>query len=219
MEVVPIEIFGVHVEVPFPTPLSYKNADIDEFGAKLCDPVKGLSLRPDQVRLKRWDDLFGYELSAQFFGDNGTLTRTPASVKLGVRNARTAGDWNIIRDSLVRFYNLMDFDPKSLTTLSTHAHARFPTAEERDSWLADFSHSPLIARAAALGHVQIADWEKDIRVLIEQSNVVPDSVFIMWDTQFANDQEWETFLGSLPTMMDNAANFFEIGFEPLREKV
>ena len=67
--------------------------------------------------------------------------------------------------------------------------------------------------------MQILDWEKDVRVLIEQSNVVPDAVFIMWDTQFTNDQDWETFLPTLSTLMDEAANFFDLSFEPLREKV
>ena len=219
MEIVPIDIFGVQVEIPFPTPLGFRQADLEGFGASMCDTVKGLSLRPDQIRLKRWDELYGYELSAQFFGENGTLIRTASSVKLAVRNARTAGDWTIIHQTLTRFYALMEFDPKSVSALSTHAHVKFGTVEERDTWLSRFSYSPLIGRPAALGYVQIADWEKEIRVLIEQSNVVPAAAFIMWDTQFVNSQEWETFLGCLTSVMDNSVNVFDLGFEPLRERV
>jgi hypothetical protein len=48
---------------------------------------------------------------------------------------------------------------------------------------------------------------------------VQDAAFIMWDTQFTNVQEWETFLLSLPTMMENSVNIFDLGFEPLRERV
>jgi hypothetical protein len=219
MEIVPIEIFGIHVEVPFPAPLGFAKAGLDEFGARLCDPSGGISLRAEQFRLKKWDDLFGYEVSAHFFGDNGTLLRTADRVKLGIRNARTAGDWQLIQQMLVRFYTLMDFDAKSLTTLSTHLHARFPSVEERDQWIGQFSHNALMTKAAALGYVRIFDWEKEIRVLIEPSNVVPDAIFCGWDTQFQNDQHWESFLGSIPTMMENAANLFELGFEPFREKV
>ena len=219
MEVVPIDLFGVHVDVPFPAPLGFSHADLEDFGAQICAPATGLGLRVEQLRVKRWDDLFGYELSAQFFGENGTLTRTAERIKLGIRNARTQGDWNIIQQTLTRFYAIMDFDPTTHTVLSAHAHAKFPTTEERDQWIAQFSHSPLIARAGALGYVQIMDWEKDIRVLIEQSNVVADGVFLAWDTQFTNDQDWESFLGSLTSMMDNAVNVFDLGFEPLREKV
>ncbi|MEA3208395.1 MAG: hypothetical protein QOE70_1452 [Chthoniobacter sp.] len=219
MDIVILDIFGVLVDVPFPSPLGFAQAKLEEFGAKLCDTATGLSLRPDQIRVKRWDELYGYELSAQFFGENGTLTRTADRIKLGIRNARTAGDWKIIHDTLMRFYTLMDFPAESVTTLSAHAHARFPTAEERDAFLQRFSYSPLFSKAAALGYVQVIDWEREIRVLIEQSNVVSEALFVMWDTQFTNDQEWDPFLSTLPTLMDNAANLFDLGFEPMRERV
>jgi hypothetical protein len=219
MEIVPIDIFGIHVDVPFASPLGIQQAKLEEFGAKICDPAKGLGLRPDQIRLKRWDELYGYEMSAQFFGENGTLTRTSDRIKLGIRNARTAGDWKIIQDTLQKFYAMMDFPPESLTALSAHAHGKFPTTEERETYLQKFSYSPLFSKAAALGYVQVIDWEREIRVLIEASNVVPDALFVMWDTQFTNDQEWETFLPTLPTLMDNSANLFDLGFEPLRERV
>ncbi len=219
MEIIPIEVFGVHVDVPFLTPLGFSQAGLEEFGARLCDSVHGINLRPDQIRLKRWDDLFGYEMTANFFGDNGTLTRTADRVKLGVRNGRTAGDWTIIQQTLTHFYTIMDFNQKTVTTLSAHAHARFPSVEERDQWIGQFSHNALIVKSAALGYVRIFDWEKDIRVLIEPSNVVPDAVFCGWDTQFSNDEDWESFFGSMTQMMENSANLFELGFEPFKEKV
>ena len=219
MEILPIDFFGVHVDVPFPAPLGFAEARLEAFGAALCDTKTGLSLRAEQLRLKRWDDLFGYELSAQFFGENGTLTRTADRIKFGVRSARTAADFKIISDTLVRFYTLLDFDPKTVTALSAHAHGKFPSVEERDAFLQRFSYSPMVNRPAALGYVTILDWEKDIRVLIEQSNVVPGGVFATWDTQFVNAQDWETFIPTLPTLMDNSANLFDLGFEPFREQV
>ena len=219
MEIVPIEIFGLHVDIPFLPPLGMQQAKLEEFGAKICDPATGLNLRAEQVRMKRWDDLFGYEVTAQFFGENGTLSRTADRIKLGIRNARTAGDWKIIQDTLQRFYTLMKFPPESVTGLSAHAHVKFSVEEERDAFLQRFSYSPLFSKPAALGYVQVIDWEKEIRVLIEASNVIPDGLFIMWDTQFANEQDWETFLASVLTLMDNSANLFDIGLEPLRERV
>src|SRR4051812_10764263 len=122
MEVLPIDVFGVHVDVPFPAPIGFSSAGLDAFGAAICAPNTGLGLRAEQIRMKRWDDLFGYELSAQFFGENGMLTRTAERIKLGIRNARTQGDWNIIQQTLTRFYTIMDFDPVTVTTLSAHAH-------------------------------------------------------------------------------------------------
>ena len=219
MEIVPIEIFGVHVDVAFPAPLAYQAAKLDTFAANICHPKEGLSLRPDQIRLRRFDDLFDYEMKAIFFGENGTLIRNAERIKFGIRNARTQGDWNVIQQTLTKLYTLMDFEEKSTTHLSTHAHAKFEDEHQRDEWLSQFSHNSFIGKPAALGYVTIPDWEKDIRVLMEPSNMVPAAVFIAWDTQFTNNQEWDSFLGSLPTVMDNSANFFELGFEPFKERV
>ncbi len=219
MEIVPIELFGIHVDIPFASPQPFGKAQLEDFSVQLCNAQTGIGLRPDQIRLRRLDDLFDFELKANFFGENGTLVRTADRVKFGVRNARTAGDWSIMHQTLTKFYNLMDFEPKTLTNLSSHVHARFESQDDRDEWLGQFAHSSLIHKPASLGHVRIQDWEKDIRVLIELSQPVPNSVFIAWDTQFSNDQEWDSFLGTLPSVMENSANFFEIGFEPFKERV
>lgn len=219
MEIVPNEVFGMHVDVPFLAPMGITSAKLEDFSAQLCDGGTGFGLRPDQIRLKRWDELFGYELSAQFFGENGSLVRTADRMKFGIRNARTVGDWKIMRDTLLRFYTLLDFAPATVTTLSLHAHGRFPSTADRDNFLQRFSYTPLVGKPAALGYVQILDWEKDIRVLIEQSNVVPDAVFVMWDTQFTNQQDWPTFIDSFPILMETSANLFDLSFEPMREKV
>jgi len=128
-------------------------------------------------------------------------------VKLFVRNARTQGDWNIIQQTLARFYVLAELNEKTTTNLSAHVHGKFTSSEERDQWLNQFSHNALMSKAAALGYVRIFDWEKDIRVMIEPSNVVQDAVFVAWDTQFTNDEsEWDAFFASLPTMMETSAS-------------
>ncbi len=197
--------------------MGFNQAKLEEFGAKICDTTKGLSLRPDQIRVRRTDELYNYELNAQFFGENGWLTRTAASLKLGIRNGRTAADWNVIHQTMLRLYDVMEFDPKTHTVISSHVHGKFPSEEDRDEFLNRFAYGSLIARPAALGYVQIADWEKDIRVMMERSNLVPNAVFVAWDTQFSNKQDWESFLGVLPTMMENSANLFDLGFEPFRQ--
>jgi hypothetical protein len=217
MEILPIEFFGVAVEVAFPSPLGFTQARLEDFGAKICDPAKGLGLRVDQIRLRRTDELYNYELSAQFFGENGSLSRTAASIKLAIRNARNNADWNLIRETMVRFYSLMEFLPNTLTALSTHVHAKCESLRDRDDFLSQFDTGASVIRSAGLGYVRIADWEKEIRVLIENSNATADGLFVAWDTQFTNSQDWDSFLYTLPTMMENSANIFGLGFEPLKQ--
>jgi hypothetical protein len=219
MEIIPIELFGVHVELPLPKPQSSAQARVEEFGAQLCDQQKGLAIRPDHLRLKKWDELFGWELTAQFFGDNGQVTRTCDRLKLFVRNARTAADWKLIVQTLSRFYTILDPEAETSTNLSAHVHAKFPSTDEREEWLQQFSHNALITKPGVLGYVKIFEWEKDIRMLIEPSNVVADGIFCAWDTSFSNTADWEEFFGGLLSMMENAANHFELGFDPLRERV
>ncbi len=216
MEIVPIEFFGVAIEVVFPAPLGFHQSGIDEFAAKLCDPAKGLGLRPQQIRLRRTDDLYDYELTGQFFGENGVVSRGPDRAKISVRNARNGADWNLIHQTISRFYTQMEFPETSVTSLSCHVHAKFPSIDDRDGYLSQFSHNFGILRPACLGYVQIMDWEKEIRVLIEQSNVVQNALFVCWDTQFSNRQdEWESFLSAIPTVMENSVNVFGLGLEPL----
>lgn len=215
MREIPIEVLGVNLDIPFVPPRTLRQADLEEFAAWICDPENGLGLRPDQVRLKKWDELFGYELVAQFFGDNGLITRTPDRIKVGVRNARTSGDWELIRRLLVRFYNHMNFDPKSVTTVSAHVHSRLGSEEEVEAYFAEFPQNAEASRPALFSYVKIADWESHIRVLIEQSNAFPNALFIAWDTQFPNTQDWETFIGTLTTVMDNSAHVFGVTLAPL----
>jgi len=141
MEVVPIDLFGVHVDVPFPAPIGFSSAGLDAFGAAICAPTTGLGLRADQIRMKRWDDLFGYELSAQFFGENGMLMRSAERIKLGIRNGRTQGDWNIIVQTLSRFYTIMEFDSSTITTL-------FPSSTSRTALYFTFTFA---SRPACVG--------------------------------------------------------------------
>src|SRR4030095_5349041 len=155
MEIIPIEAFGIHVEIPFLLPQGLSAAKLDDFAARICEPDKGLSIRPEQVRLRKWDELFGYELIAQFFGDNGQLSRASDRVKLFVRNARTAGDWNIINQTITKFYNILELDSKTVTTLSAHVHGKFPTTDERDGFLNQFSHNALLHTPVLLRYVSI----------------------------------------------------------------
>lgn len=219
MEIVPIEVISVLIDIALPAPLGFQQARLDDFAAKVCDSTKGLNLRPDQIRLRRWDDLFGYELVANFFGENGSLNRTADRVKFSVRNARTSADWKVICDSIQRLYGILQLPATTLTQLWVQAHARFESVETRDRWLQQFATTPLLARSGAVGHVRIPEWERDIRVLIEQSNAVNAAVFVEWSTQYANVQEWESFLPTIPTMLENAVNHFELGLEPLRDRL
>jgi hypothetical protein len=214
MEVVPIELFGVSVDMPLPVPVSMRETALEDFVRDLCDPQKGVGVRPGQCQLLGRDLLYQYELNATFFEGNATLVRTAERTRVAIRNARNWADWQLVQQTLSRVHALIALDPKSVSNLSMQAQVRFSSLSERERFLRAFAPNRLVARPGALGWVRIPDWEYEVRVQIEDSALLPAGVYIGADTQYRNDQDWESFIGSIPTMFAAAANSFGLGFEP-----
>lgn len=215
MRLVPISLLSFHFDIPLAPPLTQRGADLESYAAWLCNSETGLGLRPEQVRLKRWDDLYGYELTAHIFGDNGLITRLPDRVRVVLRNARTAADWELFRRVLVRFYTRMNFSPLSITAFSAHVHSRLPAADELEAFFRQFPQHPMASKPALFTYAKITDWEADIRMVIEKSNALPDALFLWWETTFLNSQDWESFITSLPAVLENSAHRFDLSFMPM----
>jgi hypothetical protein len=213
MRQITLDVLGIALEVPFVPPRTRTQAKLDELAGWLCTKETGLGLRTDQVRLKVWDELFAYELQAQFFGDNGLITVSADKIRLEVKNARTAADWELVRQLIVRFYLHLQFAPESSTKFSAYVHSRLPTAEEVDGYFAQRTIPTVSTRPALFRYVKIVDWETDVRVLVEKSQAFPNGtgLFVGWETTFTNNQDWDTFIGTLPTVMENSAHFFDLG--------
>lgn len=209
------ELFSLQIDTPLSRIRPLEHEDTRHFQEWLCDP-EGFRLRPDQVRLKAWDRLYGYEIMAQFFGENGFLVCSPDRVRVGVKNARTAADWEIIQGVFVRFLQQESPASGALRTFSASAHVRLDEPHTAETFLDRYAIVPEVERPAALSYVKIADWEKEIRIVIEPSNLIPNQLFLSWDSQFDGSQDWDTFVPSLLTVMENSARMFDLGIAPLR---
>jgi hypothetical protein len=203
-----IEIYSLQIESPLPKVRTLNHAEVQSFSDWLCD-ADGFRLRAEQVKVKAWDALYGYEIAAQFFGENGFLVRTPDRVRVGVKNARSAADWEIIQQVFVRFLQRVEAADGAPRLFSASAHVKLQDQESAD-FLARFSVVPGVERPAALSYVKIPDWEKEIRIVIEPSNLIPGQLFISWDSQFTGSQDWDTFVPILMTVMENSAGIFDL---------
>src|SRR4051812_7074759 len=134
MRQISLDVLSIALEVPFAPPRTKRQAALDELATWLCTKEKGLGLRSDQVRLKSWDDLFAYEMQAQFFGENGLIVVTADKIRLEVKNARTAADWELVRQLIVRFYLHLKFPADSVTTFSAYVHSQLSSAEDVDAY-------------------------------------------------------------------------------------
>jgi hypothetical protein len=157
MDVVPVELFGVSVDMPLPVPVSMRETALEDFVRDLCDPQKGVGVRPSQCQLIGRDLLYQYELNATFFEGNGTLVRTAERARIAVRNARNWADWQLVQQTLCRVHALIELDPKSVSNLSMQAQVRFVSLSERERFLRSFAPNRVVARPGALGHVRIPD--------------------------------------------------------------
>jgi len=202
-----IDLFNLQLDSPLPKARPLEHEDVRKFSEWLCDP-EGARLRADQVRLKAWDQLFGYEIFAQFFGDNGFIVRTADRVRVGVKNARTAADWEIIQQLFVRFLHQEPGSESTVRMFSASAHLKLEEPFSASGFLDRFAVVPGIEKPAALNYVKIADWEKEIRIVIEPSNIFPGQLFVTWDSQFISSQDWDTFVPILLTVMENSAAIF-----------
>lgn len=214
MDIVPIEIYGLNIDLPLSKPLSMRDPELDQFIRDLCDPVRGIGLRPSQVQLVNRDWLYQYELTATFFEGNGSLVRSPERLRLTVRNARNWADWQLVQQMVLRVHALLELDSKSVSNLTMQAQLRFPSLPERERYLRSLLPNRMVSRPGALAYLRIPDWEYEVRVQIEDSSMVPAGVYIGVDTQYRNDQDWESFVACMPTMFAAAANCFGLGFLP-----
>jgi hypothetical protein len=210
MRLISLDLLTIFLDIPLVPPQTRRAADLDSFVTWVCEPENGFNVRPDQVRLKTSDELLGWELTIQFFGENGLITRTPDRIKLSIKNVRTQADWELVRRVIVRFYTYLQLPPQSLTTFSANVHSRLPATDELEAFFQTFPQHQRASRPVLFTYVKIDDWEADIRMFIEKSNLLPDSIFVAWETQFANNQDWETFVGTLPTVMENSAHLFDL---------
>lgn len=210
-----IDLYSLQIDCPLSRIRPLDHEDVRKFSDWICDP-DGFRLRPDQVRLKTWDNLYGYEILGQFFGENGFLVRTPDRVRVGVKNARTAADWEIIQQIFVKFLHHIAPPESAFSTFSATAHVKLEPPFTTTDYLSRFAVIPGVERPAALSYVKIADWEKEIRIVIEPSNLLPGQLFISWDSQFGASTDWDTFIPTLMTVMENSARVFELSMAPLR---
>jgi hypothetical protein len=201
-----VETFALSVDVPLESPQSLQQAQIESFAQSLCDPTKGFGIRPAQCQLVNRDSLYQWEFQATLFDGNGTLVRVADRLRILIRNARTSQDWRVLHQALLRSFNLVTVHPGALSALSIQGQIRFPSPMEREKFLRPFAAGLNIARPGFLGSVRIPDWEHEVRVLIEDSNLIPNAISAGIDTPFSPQRDWDSFIESFPAVFENALN-------------
>jgi len=182
-----IQLFGASIEIGFPRSVALLDARLNDFSARLEDPEGGFGLRPEQVRLTHSDILYGYELTASFFGGNAILLRNAKVVRLTLSGGKTESDLKMILQTVERFCHLVEMPGETLGTVSAHAHTSFESAETAQKFFEAFRPPGFVAgsavkvRGGAIGYLESPQWPHEIRFTLEPSILFRDAAFLSWN--------------------------------------
>lgn len=185
-----VQQFSLGFEMPFGMALALLDSKLNEFTARLSDPETGFGVRPEQIRMRQNDILYGYELTATFYGGNAVVVRDAQQVRLTLTGGRTASDFELIANAVERFCTILEPQPPGMVCrLWANAHAAFATAEDAQKFFNRFlpndseTHSAgIISRAGAVGFIQTPDRSEHVRLMIEPSILFQDAAFLSFNT-------------------------------------
>lgn len=209
-----IQIFAVSLEVSFPRPRIFSKELIDRTAGWLTSPETGFALRPEQVHLRTIDVAFEYELNAQLFGGNGAFTFNAQRAVFAANNARSRADADLLLQMSDRFLRAFAVPEKLTVLFSVNAHAKVESAAVRDKYLERFRFDQRIIGPGTVGYVRLDEWPEDVKLLIEPSLGIADSLFLAWTTKFSADNLPEIsdkFVG----VLESVVGIYGLKFKPL----
>lgn len=210
-----IQLFAISLEAHFSRPRPFAKEKIDELAAWLTDATEGFALRAEQVRVRHTDIVFEYELSASFFGGNATFKRDAEKVVFSARGARTRQDAEILHQTAARFVRAIAAPEQLYVVFSANAHASLGSEKVREAYLAGFRPNNQVVGPGALGFVRLDRWPEDIRIAIEPSINMPNSLFFYWNTRFLPSGDPLQSLQTLANALGDAAQIYGVSFKPL----
>jgi hypothetical protein len=209
-----IQVFVVTVEVLFPKPRIFSKEQIDSVAAWLTSPETGFALRPEQVHLRTVDVAFEYELNAQLFGGNGAFALNAQKAAFAANNARSRADGDLLLQMIDRFLRTFAAPEKLMVIFSANAHAKLESAAVRQEYLERFRFDQRITGPGTVGYVRLEDWPEDVKLLVEPSLGIADSLFLAWTTKFSADnlpKVSDKFIG----ILESVAEIYGLKFKPL----
>ena len=208
-----IQFFGVNIDIQIQPAIALFEARLNEFSARLIDAETGFGFRPDQIRLKHSDILYGYELTALFFGGNASIQRTAERIELRLTGGKTAPDSEVVMRTVEKFLRLLDMPETTTVGVWAYGHSAFASAEDADRFFSCYTpamadEAGLVVRGGALGFVKAPSWEHEIRIAVEPSAIFADGAFVSFNTSMALSDADPTRLHTLSSMFASASAAF-----------
>jgi len=199
-------------------PDPFNQVILAEFSNRVAEALS-VPMIPDLFRVRIGDPLFGYELTASFFGDNVQIKRTADRVSLTFKNARSISDLQFIGARIAGFLDLCT-TPGQVGVVSAFVHGGCHTPEERDAFLAPYAVSREVTGPGLTGRVKVPEWPDLIKVTAERSFIESKGLYIAWETTYTRPafspgsfQRDATFWERFEAGLQAASKVFGIDFK------
>jgi hypothetical protein len=208
------DLFGITIDIRFPTLRPFAKERLDRLLSRLIDPEHGLALRNEQLRVRPTDVGFDYDLKAFFLGGNAVLVYDAEKFFLSVSGGRTQADANLLRETAKRFLWTGEISDQDSGIFSASTHARSESIEKREEFLKRFRPSDEVTGPGALGFVRIPSWSEEIRFSLEPSLNLAGGLYLAWTMPF-HGVSWLSSLEELTNALESTASIFGVQFKPI----
>ena len=181
-------LFGGSLDLPIQRLDPFNPLLLSEFSNRVAEVLQ-VPMVPEQFRVRIGDALFWYELFGSFLGDNVQVRKTADRVSLIFKNARLGSDIQFIGNRTARFLEAFGLGSQQVVIFTAFCHGSCSSKDERDAFLAPFAVRESVVGPGLTGRVKVANWPELIKVNAEASFIVPEGLFIGWETSYTNPKE------------------------------
>jgi len=164
---------------------------LSELSLRVADALQAPATS-DSFRLRVGDALFGYDLLCTFFGGNVDVRKTAERLTLTFKNGRVQADIPFIFDRVARFLQAFAAGHQQTVTVTGFCHGKTASDEDQTAFLDQFAVTKDVIGPGVTGRVTVRDWAKPIKVTAEASLILPQGIFVFWETTYTNPEQIKT---------------------------
>ena len=176
------QFFGITFQAFFGKPVPFAKSSVLSAAEDIAQAFQPFGLKPSQLELTKRDEVFNFELRVSMFNGNGNFSLNAERMEVSFSNGRSREDLNVIARCLLTFQEAAHLPEDRKGVFNAHVHG-LPTRDEADKYFSAFArNSEGFTLRGFVANLRAGTWKDEIRLYVDQSNVVPGGVFVNWST-------------------------------------
>lgn len=108
---------------------------------------------------------------------------------LTFKNGRIQADIPFIFERVARFLQVFAAGNQQNIVITGFCHGKSASKENRNAFLEQFAATKDVVGPGVTGRVAVRDWANPIKVMAEASQVLPDGLFVFWETTYSSPDQ------------------------------